>query len=173
MADANTVDRESQAATTVIGKVLQDYAARGVLRGLAQLKSGSTRARFRILWFQERSMDLAVDTSAGRLGMTGVLPGIDSRSAMYRDLRAWLRERQGGELPAHRGLDPSRATLRGYNRQGILSLYLHSHDRDWDYATRRMIHLVNELYLDFLSDGRHYEWVVETFELDPVNPRWP
>lgn len=118
-------------------------------------------------------MDLTVDASVGRLGMTGVLPGIDSKSAMYRQLRAWLRDQQSGRLPAHRGLDPTRAKLSGYNRQGQLNLYLHSHDRDWPYATRRMVHLVNELYLDFLSDGRYYDWVVETFDLDPDNPNWP
>ncbi len=118
-------------------------------------------------------MDLTIDASAGRLGMTGVLPGMDSKSAMYRQLRAWLRDQQSGRLPAHRGLDPKRATLSGYNRQGNLNLYLRSHDRDWSYATRRMVHLVNELYLDFLSDGRYYEWIVETFDLDPDRPGWP
>lgn len=159
--------------TECVGDILQGYTTRGVFRGLQRVQVGPRRARFRIRWFQERQLDLTVDTTAARLALTSVLPGVDSKSTLYRDLRAWLERQQSGTLPAHRGLDPSRAVMRAYNRQGMLSLYLTSLDGDWEYATQRLVHLVNELYLDFLSDGRYYEWVVEAFGLDPDNPRWP
>jgi len=35
---------------------------------------------------------------------------------------------------------------------------------------KKLVNLVNEIYQDFLSSGLYFEWMVETFELDPDNP---
>jgi len=43
-------------------------------------------------------------------------------------------------------------------------------DDDLDYSVRKLIGLVNEIYLDFLSSGLYFDWLIETFELDPDNP---
>ncbi len=32
---------------------------------------------------------------------------------------------------------------------------------------RKLIHPVHEGYMDFLNDGRYYEYMAETFDLDP------
>jgi hypothetical protein len=40
-------------------------------------------------------------------------------------------------------------------------------DGDLDYAVNKLVSLVNEIYLDFLSSGLYFDWLVETFELDP------
>ncbi len=34
-------------------------------------------------------------------------------------------------------------------------------------AHRQLIHLVHEIFMTFLLDGRYYEYMVETFDLDP------
>ena len=39
-----------------------------------------------------------------------------------------------------------------------------------DYAANKLVSLVNEIYLDFLSSGLYFEWLIETFDLDPDNP---
>jgi hypothetical protein len=43
-------------------------------------------------------------------------------------------------------------------------------DGDVEYAVKKLVSLVNEIYLDFLSSGLYFEWLVDTFELDPDHP---
>ena len=43
-------------------------------------------------------------------------------------------------------------------------------DGDTEYAVRRLVAVVNEIYLDFLSSGLYFDWLVETFDLDPDHP---
>lgn len=38
---------------------------------------------------------------------------------------------------------------------------------DWDYVTRKLIHLVHEIFLGFLVDGGYYEYMVAHLGLDP------
>ena len=60
--------------------------------------------------------------------------------------------------------------MRTYNRGGDVALTLRSLDGDVEYLVTRLVALVNEIYLDFLSSGLYFEWLVETFELDPDHP---
>ena len=46
-------------------------------------------------------------------------------------------------------------------------LVLKIKDGDGEYAVRKLIHLVNEIYLTFLADGKYFDYLVETFNLDP------
>lgn len=43
-------------------------------------------------------------------------------------------------------------------------------DGDIEYAAPKLVSILNEIYLDFLSSGLYFDWLIETFELDPVNP---
>jgi hypothetical protein len=155
-----------------IAEVLARYAARGTLRPLdAAAGTRGTVHAFR--WFRDREFRLHVDEPASRLRLDGVLDGVEPRSALDRALRAWLRGRHDRALPAHRRIDTAHATLSLLNRGGRLSLQLRLHDDDWARAARGLVHLVNELYVDVLPAGPLFEWLVETFDLDPENPRWP
>jgi hypothetical protein len=40
-------------------------------------------------------------------------------------------------------------------------------DADFDYATRKMIHTVHEIFMVFLVDGSYFEYMVEQLGLDP------
>ena len=51
-----------------------------------------------------------------------------------------------------------------------MALTLHMLDGDVDYGVRKLVALVNEIYLDFLSSGLYFDWLVETFDLDPDKP---
>lgn len=52
-----------------------------------------------------------------------------------------------------------------------MAFTLSSLDGDTDYALRRLIFLVHEIYPEFLPSGLYQEWLIETFNLDPDNPR--
>ena len=53
---------------------------------------------------------------------------------------------------------------------GPVALTLRSLDGDMYYAVRRLISLVHEIYVEFLSSGLYLAWLIETFDLDPDNP---
>ena len=38
---------------------------------------------------------------------------------------------------------------------------------DLVYCVQKFVHLVNELYVTFLADGSYFDYLVETFDLDP------
>jgi len=60
--------------------------------------------------------------------------------------------------------------LKPYNRGGTVALTVKALDGDVEYATRGLINLVHEIYLVFLMDGRNYDYMIETFDLDPDHP---
>jgi hypothetical protein len=86
---------------------------------------------------------------------------------MYQDLRQFIASRHTDEVPEHRRVDPAKAEMKCAIRNGDVSLTITSKDRDYEYATRKLINVVQEVYLGFLTDGPYYEYQIETFDLDP------
>lgn len=86
---------------------------------------------------------------------------------MYRELRAFLKERHSAEVPEHRRVNPAKARVTLSNKIGVVSLTLGSKDGDFDYATRKIIQIVHEIFMVFLVDGPYYEYMVEQLGLDP------
>jgi hypothetical protein len=86
---------------------------------------------------------------------------------MYEDLKAFIRSRQSENLPGHRRLDARKIQIRTYNRSGNIFLVVKVKDGDSEYAVRKLVHLINEIYLTFLADGNYFDYLVETFNLDP------
>ena len=89
---------------------------------------------------------------------------------MYREFKLWLKARQEESLPDHRRCDSAKVQLKTYNRGGDIALTLQMLDDDLEYSVRKLVSLVNEIYLDFLSSGLYFDWLIETFDLDPDNP---
>lgn len=148
--------------------VIDDFVARGVFRAsVRQVDAGET-ATWHLRWFGGHTMALALAPAS--VSADPVLPPLDARSALYRDLRAWLRAQQSEDLPAHRRLDPALWQIDVRNRGGAIRLSLRSHQPTPE-RVRRLVQLVNALYLDFLNGPGRLEWVTDAFGLDPDNPR--
>jgi len=94
----------------------------------------------------------------------------DFNASMTRELKAFLASRGSEELPTHRRIDPKKAAIRCSNWRGNISLTLTLKSNDYEYGIRKLIHLVHEIFLAFLAEGRYYEYQVETFDLDPDRP---
>ncbi|MCP5065578.1 MAG: hypothetical protein GY946_03350 [bacterium] len=154
----------------LVGEILQGYAERGVFRGYSRQAATPARANFRLWWHRDQVFDLRYEPRTRTLRFACVLPSLPAGSAMYRDFRAWLKARKHEGLPAHRRCDPKRVELKPYNRGGNVALTLRSVDGDIDHAVRTLVGVVHEIYLDFLSNGLYFDWLIETFELDPDNP---
>ena len=157
-------------SVTAVGDILEDYAARGVFRGFSRHREGSRRGEYRLLWHRDQVFQLNYDATTAALRVACVLPAVEPGTSMYREFRQWLKDRQDPALPEHRRCDSGKLTLRTYNRGGDVALTLKLLDGDIDYGVRKLVFLVNEIYLDFLSSGLYLDWLIETFELDPDNP---
>ena len=107
------------------------------------------------------------DARADTLRLADLLTGVPADSSMYEELKAFIRSRQADELPDHRRLDVRKVQIRTYNRGGNILLVLKVKDGDREYAVRKLVHLINEIYLTFLADGKYFDYLVETFDLDP------
>jgi hypothetical protein len=152
--------------------LIEEYVARGVFRAAPQPQRGSTEV-YRITWFRDQVMMLEIDAKRNRACLIDVLPPITGRSLLDRQLRTWLRMRQAPGLPVHRRLDPTQLELKVSNRAGHMQIALTSLCGDLTTATRKLLLLVNELYLDFLAAPERFDWIQEAFDLDPDNLRWP
>ena len=86
---------------------------------------------------------------------------------MYRELKAFLKARQSDEIPEHRRVNPAKARLSAANQRAAVSLTVTVKDGDFEYASRKMIHIVHEIFLVFLVDGPYFEYMVEHLGLDP------
>ena len=146
-----------------MGGVLETYAARGVFKGFS--KTGD-RA-WRMLWHRDRFFDLTLDEEASTLTFPEVLPQVPARSAMMKAYRTFVAAFAAESQPEHKRIDPAKTKLKCLARGGSAGLEAKAVDGDWDYAVRKLIHVVHETYLVFLYDGAYYDYLIETFDLDP------
>ncbi len=163
-----SIAAETMAAPAdIVAERLQHYARRGVFRGFSRRPAKGGTARFRILWHRDRMFELVLDTKKGTLRFPVVLPNVQKDSEMHAAFKDFLKSRQSEDLPEHRRIDRERADVRPYNRGGDISLTLTVKDGDYDYGAQKLIHLVHEIYLDFLCDGRYRGYMIDNLGLDP------
>lgn len=161
------ITRRDGATVALVTKILEGYAEKAVFRGFSAHPGAEGQAAYRMVWHQDRRFELLLDMGQKTLVFPDVLPGVPARSAMYRELQAFLKERQSGVMPEHRRVDPAKARLKPTNQRGAVSITLTVKDGDFDYATRKIVHIVHEIFLIFLVDGPYFEYMVEKLGLDP------
>lgn len=154
-------------AVETVAAALENYASRGVFRGFSRGEASASKAAFRMMWHKDRFYEFELDVREQTLAIPVVLPDVPAKSDMYRELAAFVKSRHSGELPDHRRIDAAKAELFASNRRSQVSVGIRVKDGDFEYATRKLVGAVHEIFLDFLSDGRYYEWVIETYEIDP------
>jgi hypothetical protein len=146
--------------------VLREYSEKALFRGFAAGRALNGKARFSFVWHYGRTFELVLDAHKKTLQIERLLPGVDA--AMYKELKAFLAARQTNEYPPHRRIDPARGSLRTSRRPGNVAIsVLVKQPEDYGYATRKLIHLVHEVFLGFLVDGPYHEYMVEHLGLDP------
>ncbi len=160
--------KETLSRIEVVAAALEGYARRGVFRGFSRAEPvRQGRAVFRLLWHRDRVFELVFDTRRNTMRFPLVLPNLPSDSEMYRELKGFVKSRQAAELIDHRRIDGRKARVSSDNRGGNVALTMRILDGDDEYGVRKFIHLVHEIFLTFLHDGRYYEYLVENFDLDP------
>ncbi len=155
---------------SLVGDILEEYAARGVFQGFSRQQAGQKRGLYRVQWHRRQLFEITYDGVKKTLRISCVLPQVPARSSMYKEFKRWLTTRQDAALPDHRRCDAGKVQLKTYNRGGDIALTLQMLDDDLEYSVRKLVSLVNEIYLDFLSSGLYFDWLIEIFNLDPDNP---
>jgi hypothetical protein len=151
----------------LVSGILQNYADRGVFRGFSQGPVRAGKAVFKLSWHRDRLFELVLDVPKKTLRFPVVLPDIPEESPMYREFQEWVEARHSAELPEHRRIDPKKVHLKAGKRGGSASLTLTVKRSEFEYGVRKLIHTVHETYMVFLNDGRYYDYMVETFDIDP------
>jgi hypothetical protein len=141
--------------------LMEDYAKRGVFRGVTMQQVRHGVAAFRVIWHHDRVFDLIVDTRKKRLLIPEVLPGVPPRSPLYKNFRAFVESHHATTLPDHRRIERSKVRVRCANRRGDVSLTMAVRDEDYAYALQRLVHLVHETFLIFITDGPYRDYLAE------------
>jgi len=151
----------------VVTGILEGYAEKAVFRGFSAHPKRAGKAVYQMIWHHDRPYELLLDVGKKTLQFPQLLPGVPARSPMYRDLRAFVKERQSDQLPEHRRVNPKKARLALGSQRGTVSITLSVKDGDFDYGTRKIIQIVHEIFLIFLEDGPYFEYMMEHLGLDP------
>ncbi len=161
MAGTNTSD-----LTNTVESILEGYARKGVFRGFGRVPDQGGKPSFKMLWHHGKTFVLLFDPKTRTLRFPVLLPQVPANSPTHKAFKAYIKSRQHESRPEHRRVDSERVALRTVNRSDAISLSIKSKDGDIEYATRKLIQLVHEIFLDFLTDGRYYDYLVEVFDLD-------
>ena len=156
------MNKTSTRSADRVAETLQSYADRGVFRGFVRRPSSRGTEEFRFRWLHEATFRLRVDPVRKTLVFQDLLPNIPYRSVMDRALRDFFSQRTSEDLPEHRRIDPGRVELLCSSRRGSVSVSLRVVRDDWEYAVKKGVSLVHEVFHGFLK-GPYYEYMVENF----------
>jgi len=149
----------------LVDAILSGYAQKGVLKGYARLIHTPVQARYRIRWFYDQAIDVTFDRKRRVIALVDLLPSVDIEPSLTKNLRAFLKA--FADMPEHRRVDEARAELTLRRKANALSLSVRSLDGDLDYATRKLIHIANEVLLVFLGSHLYDNYKVEGLGVDP------
>jgi hypothetical protein len=146
----------NHAAVAAVKTTLDDYANRGVFRGVDVSRQAGSTTHFNFTWHGGRSIHCVLDPPV--LTLRDFLPAVEARSGLLKAVRDLVKERSKAAQPVHRAIDASRAAVRASSRGARMSISLESLDADYAYATRKMIFLAHEIWLLLQSDWAEYMW---------------
>ena len=104
-----------------------------------------------MVWHHDRPLEMVMDPAKKTFRFPLLLPGFALDSTMYANFKEFLDSRHLEEIPEHRRIDPKKARARSLNKGGDVSLTLSVEDGDYEYGARKIIHLVDEIFKNFLG----------------------
>lgn len=126
------------------------------------------KAAFKIVWHRNQPFDFVLDAAKKTLHVPVLLPQVPARSPMYREFKAFLAERTSKQMLEHRRIDARKVALTCANKAGNVSVTMTVRGGDYEYAARKLVNFINEVFLSFLLS--YFDYQVEVYELDPDRP---
>lgn len=154
--------------TDTVRAQLQHYAARGAFRSFSEVERAAGRlVEFQFLWFRDVRFRVTYNPARRMLTFVDVLPAVPARSEMDRRLRAFIVSRSDKSVPEHRRVDLKKVRVSVVNRNSAISVAFSLKPRQVEYGTRKAVHLIHEVLMDFLNDSQYVEYTIEHFNLNP------
>ena len=150
-------------ATGILDATLREYADRGVFRNLQ--RSGGTRGgvEFHFAWLYDQPFTLTYNAQRKSLALIDLLPNVETDSMMHKELKAFLKRRSDAGLPDHRRVDAARGVVTSRTRSGVVSVEMTVRGDEYQYATRKLIQVVHEVFLFLNEYWAEYMW--KSFQL--------
>jgi hypothetical protein len=104
-------------------------------------------------------MSAAFDPRRRTLTFPALFPGVDRATA--GPLKSLVASRTDRDQPDHKRLDARRARLTGALRKGDFSLSIEIRGANHEYAVKKALNVINELFLSLHE--QHPEYLVERF----------
>ena len=108
-------------------------------------------------------MRAVFDPRRSVLTFAALFPGAGAAKDMSGGLRSLVGARGRRNQPAHKRIDARRARVSSAIRKGDLSLAIQIRGENHEYAVRRVLNLINELFLSLHDEYPGY--LIERFGL--------
>jgi len=154
-------------SSDVVRRTLASYATRGIFRAYGDHSSEGGQSRFSFRWHADATFHVVYHPRRRELVFSDLLPGIPSRTRMYRELKAFVEACTAPALPEHRRIDPRKMGLAVINRNQMVSLVVSLKDSHLEYGVRKAVNLIHELFVGFLRNPLYFSYMVEHFQVDP------
>jgi hypothetical protein len=152
----------------MVRALLQHYATRGAFRSFSEVAGTSARSvAFQFLWFRDVTFRVVYGPSTRTLTFVDMLPAIPARSEMDRHLRAFIESRSDKSLPEHRRVDSGKVSVAVLNRKAAISIAFTLKPRQIEYGTKKAVHLIHDVLMDFLNEPQYVQYNIDHFNLNP------
>ena len=160
------MSRSNEAAA--VRALLQHYATRGAFRSFSEVAGTAGRStEFQFLWFRDVRFRVTYTPSTHTLTFADLLPAVAARSEMDRHLRRFVESRCAKTLPEHRRVDLHKVGISVVNRRSAISFVFTLKPRQLEYGTKKAVHLVHDVLMDFLNEPQYVEYNIAHFNLNP------
>ena len=151
----------------IIRASLQHYATRGAFRSFSEVPGIGRTAEFQFLWFRDVKFRVTYRPTTRTLTFVDMLPGVPARSEMDRHLRTFVVSRSDQSVPEHRRVDLKKIGVSVANRKSAISIAFALKRQHIEYGTKKAVHLVHEVLMDFLNEPQYVQYNIDHFNLNP------
>jgi hypothetical protein len=130
-----------------VSKTLREYADRGVFRGFRAGAGRGGRVEYTFRWLTQRPLTAVFDPTRQVLTFRALFPAVRSTPGLLRDIERSVAARRDRRVPVHKRFDARRARIDCAVRAGAVSLAVAVRGASHEYAVRRSLALVNDLFV--------------------------
>ena len=128
-----------------IRDALLHFTERGALSDFTAGKLRLGRMTFTVLCNDGRSYCLRLDIDAGTLRLSGLLPHIDERSPLFKELKNFLRPFATAQVSPSLRMDPNRAEVNLVAEDSGVVLLATVKGSQYEHCARRLVGLADEV----------------------------
>lgn len=134
-----------------------------MFRGFRATPGPRGRVEYQFAWLFRRPMHAVFDPRRRVLTFGALFPGAGVSKQMSHNLRSLIGSRAKKDQPAHKRIDARRARVSSTIRKGDLGVAITIRGDNHDYAVRKVLNLINELFLSLHDE--YPDYLIERFGL--------